>query len=167
MSADFLRNGYFGGWLESAGGGAAVPLLLDESGGLVDGLDWSAGGVLCMEFEDELESAGAAGAAVEESEGALGDVDCCFEHATIASALKHNKRRLRFISSPHCISIYVAVHLAIYLTAQADPPPFGSAGWNTTLRRKQRSATAFFSPGKLEATATLRTPDMLRALAVL
>ena len=64
-----------------------------------------------MEFEDELESgAGAAGAVVEESEGALGDVDCCFEHATIASALKHNKRRLRFIRSPHCISVYLAVY---------------------------------------------------------
>jgi hypothetical protein len=110
LSADFLRNGYFGGWLESAGGGVVVPLLPDESGGgLVDGLDWSAGGgVLCMELEDELES-GAAGAVVEESEGVLGAVDCCFEHATIASALKHNKRRLRFIRSPHCISVYVAV----------------------------------------------------------
>jgi hypothetical protein len=43
---------------------------------------------------------------VDESEGALGDVDCCFEQATIASALRHNKRRLRFIRSPHCISVY-------------------------------------------------------------
>ena len=75
----------------------AVPLLLDESGGGFV-VDWSAGGVLCMEpeLEDELES-GAAGAVVEESDGALGDVDCCFEHATMASALMHNKRRLRFI----------------------------------------------------------------------
>jgi hypothetical protein len=93
LSADFLRNHYFGGVLESAGGGVAVPL--ESGGGLAGGLDWSAGGgVLCIEFE--LES-GAAGAVVEVSEGALGDVDCCFEHATIASALKHNKRRLRFI----------------------------------------------------------------------
>jgi hypothetical protein len=39
LSADFLRNDYFGGVLESAGGGVAVPL--DESGGgfVVDGLD--------------------------------------------------------------------------------------------------------------------------------
>jgi hypothetical protein len=94
LSADFLRNGYFGGWLESAGGGVAVPLL-ESGGGFVDGLDWSAGGVLCMEF-DELES-GEAGAVVEESEGAPGAADCCLEHATIASALRHNKRRLRFI----------------------------------------------------------------------
>jgi hypothetical protein len=91
LSADFLRNDYFGGVLESAGGGVVVPL--DESGGGV--VDWSAGGgVLCIEFE--LES-GAAGAVVEESAGALGEVDCCFEHPTIASALRHNKRRLRFI----------------------------------------------------------------------
>ena len=37
MSADFLRNHYFGGVLESAGGGVAVPLLVDESGGGFDG----------------------------------------------------------------------------------------------------------------------------------
>jgi hypothetical protein len=87
LSADSLRNDYFGGVLESAGGGVVVP---DESGGGVV-VDWSAGGVLCI-----VES-GAAGAVVVESAGALGDVDCCFEHATIASALRHNKRRLRFI----------------------------------------------------------------------
>lgn len=82
-----------------------MPLLLDESGGGF--VDWSAGGgVLCMEFEDELES-GAAGAVVEESAGALGAADCCLEQATIASALRHNKRRLRFIRSPHCISVYL------------------------------------------------------------
>ena len=86
-----------------------------------------------MELEDELESgAGAAGAVVEESEGALGDVDCCFEHATIASALKHNKRRLRFIK---ITSLYICLSgclsgclWAVHPTAQADPPPFGSAG---------------------------------------
>jgi hypothetical protein len=92
--------------LESAGGGVAVP---DESGGgVVDGLVWSAGGgALCIEFE--LES-GAAGAVVEVSEGALGDVDCCFEQATIASALKHNKRRLRFIE---ITSLYSCIWLSI------------------------------------------------------
>jgi hypothetical protein len=95
--------------LESAGGGAAVPLLDESGGGLVDGFDWSAGGVLCIEFEDELES-GAAGAVLEESEGAaLGAADCCFEQATIASALKHTKRRLRFIRSPHCVAVHLAV----------------------------------------------------------
>jgi hypothetical protein len=87
--------------LESAGGGVVVPLL-DESGGGFAGAAWSAGGgALCIEFEES----GAAGAVVAESEGALGDVDCCFEQATIARALKHNKRRLRFIRSPHCISV--------------------------------------------------------------
>jgi hypothetical protein len=59
--------------------------------------------VLCIEFE-ELES-GDAGAVVEESAGALGAADCCFEQATIASALRHNKRRLRFID-----------HLTVYLS---------------------------------------------------
>ena len=71
-----------------------------------------------MEFE-ELESGGDAGAVVEESAGALGDVDCCFEQATIASALKHNKRRLRFID-----------HLTVYLSIWhiRPPGPFGIAG---------------------------------------
>ncbi|MFL6604582.1 MAG: hypothetical protein ACJ8R9_25055 [Steroidobacteraceae bacterium] len=89
--------------LESAGGGVVVPL--ESGGGLVDGLVWSAGGgVVCIEFE----LSGAAGAVVVVSAGALGDVDCCFEHATIASALKHNKRRLRFIeitSLYSCLSV--------------------------------------------------------------
>jgi hypothetical protein len=49
--------------------------------------------VLEVELE---ESAGAVGAAVDESAGP-GEVDCCFEQATRASALMHNKRRLRFI----------------------------------------------------------------------
>jgi hypothetical protein len=44
----------------------------------------SAGGVLDIEPEDE-------------SAGALGEVDCCLEQATMAKALMHNKRRLRFI----------------------------------------------------------------------
>lgn len=57
--------------------------------------------MLCIELE---ESAGAAGADVDESAGALGEVDCCFEHATRARALRHNKRRLRFIRSPHYMS---------------------------------------------------------------
>jgi hypothetical protein len=113
--------------LESAGGGVVLPLL-DESGGGFDGVDWSAGGVLCIEFE-ELES-GAAGAVVEESAGALGDVDCCFEQATIARALKHNKRRLRFID-----------HLTVYRFN--GPGPFGEAGVSTTFERKQRSAANF------------------------
>jgi hypothetical protein len=33
----------------------------------------------------------------DESAGALGEVDCCLEQATMARALMHNKRRLRFI----------------------------------------------------------------------
>ena len=109
LSADFLRKGYFGGGVESAGGGGvAVPLLLDESGGgFVD--ESAGGGVLCMEFEDELES-GEAGAVVEESVGALGDVDCCLEQATIASALRHNKRRLRFIDH---LTVYLSIWLSI------------------------------------------------------
>ena len=49
----------------------------------------SAGGVLDIEPEDE-------------SAGAPGAVDCCLEQATMARALRHNKRRLRFIRSPHC-----------------------------------------------------------------
>ena len=116
--------------------------------------------MLCIEFE--LES-GAAGAVVDESEGALGDVDCCFEQATIASALRHNKRRLRFIK---ITSLYIC--LSDYRAAGARRPRhIAGTRWNTTPGRKQRSATAFFLPGKPEATATSRAPDMLRALAVL
>ena len=44
----------------------------------------------------EPESAGAAGAVVDESAGP-GEVDCCLEQATSASALMHSKIRLRFI----------------------------------------------------------------------
>jgi hypothetical protein len=120
-----------------------VPLLLDESGGgVVDGLDWSAGGgVLCMEF-DELES-GEAGAVVEESEGALGAADCCFEHATIASALRHNKRRLRFIDTSLCSCLSGGSGRpgrTQRLAASSVPPPH------------------FLRAGKLEATATPWAP---------
>ena len=136
--------------LESAGGGVVVPLL-DESGGGFAGADWSGGGALCIEFV-ELES-GAAGAVVAESEGALGDVDCCFEQATIARALKHNKRRLRFID-----------HLTVYRFNV--PGPFGGTGEDTTFGRKQRSATRYFN---VPASSRLRlfggSPDMLGALA--
>ena len=46
-----------------------------------------------------LESAGGGVLDIEpqESAGALGEVDCCLEQATMAKALMHNKRRLRFI----------------------------------------------------------------------
>jgi hypothetical protein len=145
--------------LWSAGGGVAVP---DESGGgfVVDGLVWSAGGVVCIEFEVE---SGAAGAVVEVSEGALGDVDCCFEHATIASALKHNKRRLRFME---ITSLYIC--LCGCLPGGSGPiPAHWRRRWKTTLGRKQRSVAAFSSPGKLEATDGEWAPDMLRVLAVL
>lgn len=93
-----------------------MPLLV-ESGGGFGGADWSAGGVLCIEFE--LESAGAAGAVVAESAGALvlGDVDCCLEQATIARALKHNKRRLRFID-----------HLTVLYIESAAPERIGGPG---------------------------------------
>jgi len=46
---------------------------------------------------------GAAGAVAVESAGP-GEVDCCFEQAARASALRHSTRRLRFIRSPHCMS---------------------------------------------------------------
>ena len=44
----------------------------------------------------EPESAGAAGAVVDESAGP-GEVDCCLEQATSARALMHSKIKLRFI----------------------------------------------------------------------
>ena len=69
-----------------------MPLL--SGGGVVDGLDWSAGGIVVVVPDDE--SAGAAGAVVDESAGP-GEVDCCLEQATSASALMHNRIRLRFM----------------------------------------------------------------------
>jgi hypothetical protein len=115
--------------LESAGGGVAVPLLDESGGGAVDGLDWSAGGVLCIEFE--LES-GAAGAVVEESAGALGAADCCFEHATIATALRHNKRRLRFID-----------HLTVYWLRPSRPTARrqGTNAWSQAAFHRSISAS--------------------------
>jgi hypothetical protein len=97
LSADWLQADYFGGVvLWSEGGGVAVPL--ESGGGVVDGgVVESAGGVLCIELS-------AGGAVVVVSAGALGDVDCCFEHATMAKALRHTNRRLRFMESPHCMS---------------------------------------------------------------
>lgn len=46
-----------------------------------------------------------AGGVVDVSAGA---VDCCFEQATIANALKHNKRRLRFIGLPQLSPRWIA-----------------------------------------------------------
>ena len=39
LSADFLGNHYFGGVLESAGGGVAVPLVDESGGGFVGFVD--------------------------------------------------------------------------------------------------------------------------------
>jgi hypothetical protein len=108
-----------------------------------------------MEFE-ELESDGDAGAVVEESEGALGAADCCFEQATIASALKHNKRRLRFID-----------HLTVYLVYQVYPAHLALPGGTQRLDASSVPSQQCFPPGKLQATATSPAPDMLRAFAVL
>ena len=148
FGADFLRNHYFGGVLESAGGGGGVVLpLLDESGG---GFAWSAGGVLCIEFEES----GAAGAVVAESEGALGDVDCCLEQATIARALKHNKRRLRFID-----------HLTVYRVS--CPGTHWRPGWTQRLDASSVPRRPFNVPVSSRLRLFKGPPDMLRALAAL
>ena len=88
----------------------------------------------------EVESAGAAGAVVDESAGP-GEVDCCLEQAARANALMHKRIRLRFMG---------------HLTVGRDTPPrlLYSAGWDSTFRRKWRSIAAFkMPPGKPEATA--------------
>ena len=122
--------------------------------------------MLCIEFE--LES-GAAGAVVDESEGALGDVDCCFEQATIASALRHNKRRLRFIRSPHCISDDLSI-------GRGAVGPDGPSGPGTlpapdgTQRLDASSvplSAAYLPPGKLEATAPDEAPCYAATIAML
>ena len=92
-------------------------------------------------LEVELdESAGAAGADVDESAGALGEVDCCLAQATSAKALRHNSKKLRFIRSPHCMS------------GSNRLGSFTVPGRDSTFRRKRRSIAAFHAPGKPEAT---------------
>ena len=87
------------------------------------------------------ESAGAAGADVDESVGALGEVDCCLAQATRARALRHNNKKLRFIGSPHCMS------------GSNRLGSFTVPGRDSTFRRKRRSIAAFRTPlGKPEAT---------------
>jgi hypothetical protein len=76
---------------------------------------------------------------VEVSEGALGDVDCCFEHATIASALKHNKSRLRFIE---ITSLYS--YLSGCLSGGSAHPgplvaPVGNNAWSQAAFRRSIS----------------------------
>jgi hypothetical protein len=153
VSADFLRNHYFGGVLESAGGGVVVPV--ESGGGFV--VDWSAGGVLCIELE--LES-GAAGAVVVESAGALGDVDCCFEQATIASALKHTKRRLRFME---ITSLYICLSGDSGRPAPIWQAPGGHNVWTQAAFHH----SIFFAPASSRLRPLREPPDMLRALAVL
>ena len=75
-----------------------------------------------------VESAGAAGAVVDESAGP-GEVDCCLEQATRAKALMHKRIRLRFMGSPHCMS-------------GRPPRLLYSAGGNSTNSRKWRSIAA-------------------------
>jgi hypothetical protein len=70
----------------------------------------------------------------DESPGALGEVDCCLEQATMARALMHNKRRLRFID-----------HLTV-CRGQTATAAFKAPGKGSTFRRKRRSAAAFFRP---------------------
>jgi hypothetical protein len=98
--------------------------------------------VLCIEFE--LSAGGVAGAVDDESAGAFGDVDCCLEHATMANALRHNKRRLRFIRSPHC---NVGTNRPLH---RAKPPRLlRSAGRNTTYGSQDLFRIAILA-GKLQ-----------------
>jgi hypothetical protein len=107
--------------------------------------------VLCIEFE--LES-GAAGAEVDESDGALGDVDCCFEQATIASALRHNKRRLRFIRSPHCIAVYLTTGADYRAGGPASPRTLPAPGGTQRLDASSVPSQYFCVP----ASSRLRPP---------
>jgi hypothetical protein len=70
------------------------------------------------------ESAGGVAGAVAVESVLEGAVDCCFEQATIARALKTTKRTLRFINSPHC---------------GYRPGSFAGTGMVKTFRRKSRS----------------------------
>ena len=118
----------------------------------------SAGGVVA-ELE---ESAGAAGAVVEESVGALGEVDCCFEQATMASALRHNKMRLRFMGSP-----LLWIGPSGSLAAPGGTQRMVAIGVPGNLARAFFVISHWFNaPGKLEATA-LRAPAMLHCGALI
>jgi hypothetical protein len=108
--------------------------------------------VLCIEFV-ELSAGGDAGAVADESVGALGDVDCCLEQATIANALRHNKRRLRFME---ITSLYVGDTTA--------PAP-----WQCRVELNAVSQAVFHPvctcgqvKGKLQVRLRLQVPDMLQ-----
>lgn len=125
-----------------------VPL---SGGDVVDGLVWSAGGgVLCIEFV-ELSAGGVAGAVDDESAGAFGEVDCCLEQATMANALRHNIRRLRFMELPHCMSGTTPPRLGgpssqcrVHINARvARPVPASPA--DAELGAKLRPAVVTFS----------------------
>lgn len=149
LDADYLKKiavlgtAYFGGGLLESGGGAggvAVPLL--SGGGVVFGLVWSEG-VAGMVLGFDVESLGAAGAVVVESvAGALGDVDCCLEHAATASALRHNNRILRFM-----------VHLFFSVHRVKHPGPIGHGVDNVPSQDPFHRSV--LGAGKLEPTACM------------
>src|SRR5438270_2508639 len=107
-----------------------------------------------MEFELE---AGAAGAVVVESDGALGEVDCCFEQATIARALRHNKRRLRFID-----------HLTVYLQLPNGAEHRGPI-WAPGGSQRLDASSVPSQHWRVRASSRLRprrVPDMLPSFAM-
>jgi hypothetical protein len=80
----------------------------------------------------------------------------------MASALRHNKRRLRFIRSPHCISVYLTTGRAKRPRAHCRHPMEHNV-WTQAAFPSE----AILRPGKLEATALNEAPAMLRAIAML
>lgn len=125
-----------------------MPLLSAGGGLLAGGAVVSEGGMVA----ELVESAGAAGAVVDESEGALGEVDCCLEHATMARALRHNKRILRFMF--HLTDWGRAIQAS---RRPVDPNTASQAAFHGPPRRRGRRCPASCSPRR-------STAGMLRPL---
>jgi hypothetical protein len=120
---------YFGGELESAGGGVE---LMAPFGLLDGGVVLSAGGMVVV-VPGEVDWSVEEGAGVDVSAGEpaepAGEVDSCLEQADkSASEPTHNNRTLRFIRSPH------------YCNGSVKGGPV-SAGPTPTDSRKRRSGS--------------------------
>lgn len=94
---------------------------------------------------DEVESLEAGAVADDDSVlGELGEVDCCLEQATRASALRHTKRRLRCIRSPQCVRFLLAGNRA-------------ATRGHITLGRKRRSMARPHYATSWSPSAVIRT----------
>jgi hypothetical protein len=113
LETSLQLSAYFGGGVLSAGGGVALGL---PGGGVV-----SDGGMVVVVPGDAdwsvEEGAGADVSAGGELAEPPGEVDSCFEQAdNSASVPTHNNRTLRFIDSPHCVTLRLGESQTVFRT---------------------------------------------------